>query len=922
MGTRKPLRWDGGVNLYADPRALKDGQLALAKNSFPTLEGILHKRESVQAIGYTDFTFPETSSLSIAPITIHVPDPACGRDFILHAHGGGASQEFLLATAMDSLVSRTGPDYQTLVAEVPIPAAQPACFVNYRGRTIVLGGQNEGFYQYVKGPGGVWLWVKASFAWIAGTAGVAAAQTQSLGVRPRAACPFQGRMVYANFGLGMGNWLCFADFNSTTHVNVTDAPLWAIVGSDVLAENGRHLELDDIANEDIVCMEEVSLSAVNNPLQRALAIHTAQGHTVLCTGAPVQTTDAQFGDAVGYLGNFQASRVNFKCGGVGPGAHCETPYGTFWAGADDIWCLPTGNPVPVRVGTNIRPALQACPPSLRRFWSMAYADGVLYLAIATVNSEVAGPGAFQVMYPAAQHWRLDLYDGLPTNPTDAQWYGPQDYEGLKALAGGDTVLPNAAPGGPCVSIVTREVDGHATIVGACQAASNAGASRTFFISYNEDSRAFDVPYTAVGSALPWTASNDVAIGDLIRPSILATNGRLYRAQNTGRTNLAEPTWPLGAGSTVNDNGVVWEEIRGTTFWNRTVTYAGATVTGEVLMDVKFKDDDWGSPNRDKILRRIDINALMETRVWTLFWAVLNQGDRVGNLGPVVLGDASVRPGSGLTGARNTLGIDTTDTMRASSEFQSKTYKPKTPTTGSPSLTQPLDVADNGIIRARTIQPNFLDLSGIVIDDTNDYISWVEISAVNQSAINVFTAQLTHQYYANMLTLLAEITVQMNLVQTNTLTGFTLAASSWNASSPFGKTFPYLLRFNLSWLARTGATYIAFIHGDYNPETAITRDDTTLLGVTCYPSRTQRLLAILGIDTSLDAGTALGFGDIYADGSAVIVAPETISPLAVVSPSSIWATEFTPYTRPSPVRIGALDIEAAVLPGLPLSNRNK
>lgn len=916
MGTRKPLRSDGGVNLYADPRALRDGQLAYAKNAFPTLEGILHKRESVQAIGYTDYTAPDTSILGIVPISLFVPDSATGKDFILHAHGGGASAEILLAVSIGSLISRTGPDYQILVAESPYPPTCPASFTSYRGRTIVLGGHNEGFYQYIRKGDGTYYWVRASFVWDATKVGVAAAQTQIVPVQPRVACSFMGRMVYANFGVGMGHWIAFADFNSVTHVNNSDAPLWAIVGSDVLADNGRHLELDDIAGQDIVAMEEVSIAAVSNPLQRALLVLTAQGHAMLCVGAPVQTTDSQFGDAVGYLGNFTASKVNAKCGGTGPGCICKTPYGTFWVGADDVWCLPTGIPVPVRVGTNIRPALQACPPSLRPYWSLAYADGVLFLAVATAASTQAG----NVMYPAVQHWRLDLYDGIPQNAVEAQWYGPQDYEPLVALAGAGVALPNASLGGPCTSIVAREVDGHSTIVGACQCGAPSGASRTFFISYNEDNRPIDTPWLSVQSTLPWTAANTVNAGDYIRPSVLAYDGRIFRAQNAGTTAGAEPTWPTTSGGTVADGTVIWEEIRGSTFWNRSINYLGSTYNGEVLMNVQFKDDDWGSPNRDKILRRIDINALFETRAWSLFWAVLNQGDRVGNLGPIVLGDYSIHDGSALLGADNELGTAKVTTARASAEYQSKTYRPKAPTAGFPSLATPAAVSDSGIIRARSIQPWFQDLSGYIIDDTNDYIMWASLTFT--PTLSPYVAQLTHGYYANMDLLMAHIVTRMNAIQGG-MNGFTLPVSPWTTGLPYSGAFPYMTTLQMTFTGgRTG--FMVLMFGDEptaTPGTSPT-DSTDYQGIPCYPARTRKLLAMLGYDMSNDYTNNSVVPGPYSDGRTVKLAGEAQVSGFTASPVRMCGIEMVPYTRPSAVKIGSLEIEAAVLPGLPLSNRNK
>lgn len=60
----------------------------------------------------------------------------------------------------------------------------------------------------------------------------------------------------------------------------------------------------------------------------------------------------------------------------------------------------------------------------------------------------------------------------------------------------------------------------------------------------------------------WSAGLAVTALDEIRTT--AHNGYVYKAQGSGTTGGAEPTWPIVIGQTVNDNGITWECVRKTT----------------------------------------------------------------------------------------------------------------------------------------------------------------------------------------------------------------------------------------------------------------------------------------------------------------------------------------------------------------------
>lgn len=924
MGDRRKIGWGGGVNLYADPRALTEDQMALAKNGFPTIEGLLHKRESVQALGSYDRT-SSPGTMRAIPVGLFVPDPVTGKDFIMHHQFGSVATpaEALVAINANDTFDINGTDPNWIAFAAPSPGAvystfQPASFVNYRGRVLVAGGGNEGFYQYCQLTPGNWSWVKASFAWASTVTGVGGAQGQATTVVPRVLGHARGRMVYANFGPGMGHWLCFGDFNSTTHTNVTNAPLWAIVGSDVLASNGNHLELDEIAGENICAIMEVSLASVSNPLQKALLVLTKEGSAMLCTGAPAQTTDTAFSDAQGYLNDFQASKVNFQCGGTGPGAICRTTYGVFWVSSDDVWCLPYGLPQPIRIGTNIRPALLACPPNLRPFISMTYADSTLYVSVPSPNSANEGD-------IANNHWRLDLYDGVPQNPLEAQWFGPQDYEHMSSWLSCGNAIVNGGQPSMASSLVTKKNNDRESVVGAVLAQNAAGKYRGFFVTFNQDTRPYDLPFFTVGTGRQWSAQDNIdgitlPVGDIVRPTPMWANGRIYMVTTAGIPDGVEPTWPVTNGGTVVSGGVTFTEITGAP-WIRLVNYYAATETRHAItMDLRFKDMDWGSPNRDKIHRRIDINAYFATRAGSIFRMVLNQGQRVGQMGPVTLGDFTVA--DHLIPAAGDLNTFVTDSGAVNNEFQSKTYRPAQPILGRQGV--PYGVFDFGILRARNIQPCFQDLPGIVIDDTNDAIIWGGTNVGGSTITQRIQARIPQGYYENMDTLMTAIITAMNTAQSAAVTIGTITAPIiWSSASAFTAVHPYMTTFKFTFgtrVASPGAPIAVFLHT--NDAGIDGSEEEVYLGVTYYPLRCKRLLAILGIDTSSAYKDQwIVVNETWPSGKTILFVGETYIPLST-SPASIYGNEVVPYQRPAAIQIAALEQQAAVVSGLPLTVKTR
>ncbi|MCX4186777.1 hypothetical protein [Methylophaga sp. OBS4] len=74
---------------------------------------------------------------------------------------------------------------------------------------------------------------------------------------------------------------------------------------------------------------------------------------------------------------------------------------------------------------------------------------------------------------------------------------------------------------------------------------------------NSDPGVDNITLTPVEQLAEWEAGTAYSAGDTVEPTV--QNGFRYVCTTGGTSGSSEPTWPTsGIGSTVNDNGVVWE----------------------------------------------------------------------------------------------------------------------------------------------------------------------------------------------------------------------------------------------------------------------------------------------------------------------------------------------------------------------------
>lgn len=819
---RKIVFGGGGVNLNASPRAIRDDQVCWAKNTWPDLDGILWKRPGVSVISNAIITALYTC------YSFFKPDPITGYKYVAHLRNDNTDTHYLIASSFNAIQNTLVTDAVSLsIGQLGGSAQEPACFANYRGRVIAAIPGVEGFYHLIPKANGIgYEWIKASFKFFprdfVTSAALAFEQTQNNGdVTPKIAAVYRGRMRYLNLGVGRGHWMVSADAASATHLNVREFPLWALCGNDLLAYNSRHQELDEISGEDISGAFEVTLKSVGTPAEKGFLILTERSGVII-TGDLSQTSDTDATDPMLMLGDFKANKINYEVGCASQATIVRTPYGTLWASGSDVWAMYLDASAPVRIGTNIRQALQACPSVGRKFWSAAYANGCYVLSLVTDQSSNS---TLEIL--DKQQWWLDLRQGPPPNAEAARWFGPQEV--VRNQPAIDGVLL-----GPIVS--EKRADGSEGVVSLGM---DFGTGvNTVLVDYQARQSAYDTLMLDTRSAIRWSPTADVAEGEAVMATSQHHRGRIYIAQNAGVTGGSEPVWPTADSDTVVDGSITWIDILGSpnfqAMQNNDNDYT-------VPVTVRAKDHDFGVAEREKILRGIEISAgasdvqriattmrLDQKRTTALGIPKVggdDQGQLLAKLGEMVLGDS------------------TSQTSNLAAELQSRMIRP----------------IETARVRGRHLQAEFNDETGFVIDDRNDYLILGVASEGGGEMVldqNPFGVTIPHGAYGTMVALLSIIEARLN----DSIGNYGMGAKEPTAfvfTNAYSGTGPYMNRLKISCDVNVmdGSGTYAFIFGDSD------NDEFKFL-------RCKRLLSLLGYDTNDDLQYNIN-GDPSEDGEALV-----------------------------------------------------
>ncbi len=382
----------GGVNLLDDSKRIDDAELTLAKNIYPTIPGILNKRDASQYVS-------SVSNVAI-PLAFYLPPPTVPGDLILVTRGTPYQSGLFLNTYLQVWDS----SIDTKLVQHDFGASTPRRPATYyfNNRLYVFAGPLS----------------NVSGKIVTESAGLAVLQdfefTGTPGLKPAIASAYRDRYVYGNFGPGYEHVIAFSDTFTR-----------GVMPANVLATDGRNFTVGSPADGDMVAIVQIMLTAVGSPAQAALLVlHEFAAHIV--TGQPNDSDDA----TAPLYGDLLISRVSFNCGCASAETVVTTPYGVIWAGHDDVWMFNFGQ-VPQRIGSKIRPALLRTPASVRYLWHAAYYNGTYRLAIAGEEQDV------QANSPMQDQWWLDLRDGPPPDAARARWWGPQQY-----LTRTDTGVPD------------------------------------------------------------------------------------------------------------------------------------------------------------------------------------------------------------------------------------------------------------------------------------------------------------------------------------------------------------------------------------------------------------------------------------------------------------------------------------------------
>lgn len=394
-----PLDFSGGVNLLRDPRRILPNQVTYAKNLFPKRSGMLSTRGVAQyAYHYIDAglgAVNQPTNFAFSPDTDLRYAYTFMADSTTHYFSAGNGHT---------------PSYAESWTQEP-NSHRPVLFP-YNREIYCLPGQIVGVREDGKNVIGFVAYGYGSAA----IGEVYYSTSQSVDLPPKVMGLYRNRFVLANFGTGYENALVIGDPYNAGAVGPLAVP------TDFLSDNGRFLRVG-AAGDRIVAVTEITQTEVGTPAQSALLV-LCEFSAYVITGEPLASGETP--DPVsGYAGDSQVNRVSYDCGCSSAQTVVRTPFGTIWAGPDDVWMFATGS-VPVRIGKNMRSALAQTPAHKRWLWHAAYHDGVYRLAVASPGQ---GPDNYDTM---GDQWWLDLRDGPPRSDDEARWWGPQQYRICKA----------------------------------------------------------------------------------------------------------------------------------------------------------------------------------------------------------------------------------------------------------------------------------------------------------------------------------------------------------------------------------------------------------------------------------------------------------------------------------------------------------
>lgn len=380
-----PVPLVGGVNRLLDQRRIGDAEAVTLQDMLPTRAGVLARRPALTQTDYVD------DLLDSAPLAVARATNPEGPDWVFLIHAG-LNAGTIYAQRADATI-----DQEEAWAYDAINLWRPQ-FANFNGRLYIFPGWGVAT---VAGS----LLVQGRF--VDDTDALqtfAFAGSGNSNWAPRVALVSRRRFWFWNLGENHGNRMVVSEDSDPT-----------TVGDDTLTVSGRAFVVGDDGSGEGMALVEVMQTSVGSPAAAAV-LALCQYNAFLITGEPATIASGYTGQDI--LGNLSVAKLPFNCGCASKETVAQTPYGTLWAGYDDVWLFQSGQ-VPVAVGTKIRSLLQANPPAESQYWFAGYRNGFYYLALRSADSAS--------LTQPDETWILDLREGAPQNWVQARWYGPMKF---------------------------------------------------------------------------------------------------------------------------------------------------------------------------------------------------------------------------------------------------------------------------------------------------------------------------------------------------------------------------------------------------------------------------------------------------------------------------------------------------------------
>lgn len=373
----------GGCNRLLHPRFIGEDEMVTTKNLVPVVPGRLRTRpaSTLEHLASQSVFRGEACSAIFAPWENVAPLLIAARQ----VGGAFATDSAVYACKLDEASTPSTRSFGGVTQFYPY-------FFSFQNVVVALGGPGSTKPGVLIRPGGGGSVILEDYGFFG---------TNNEGLRPALATITRDRHVYGNLAAGFESAILW-----------TDPFELSIVGNDVLAANGNHIQIGPVDGDRITGLYEIMQTSIGAPSAAALLV-LKEWSAYMLTGEPT-LSDGSGQDTL------EVNRISINCGCAAQQTIAQTPYGIIWAGPDDVWFFPRGQQ-PYAIGTKIRPVLKNTPANLRYKWHAAYDDGFYRLA---VMSEGQGPDDDS---PCGEQWWLDLRGGPPQSFQDAKWFGPQVY---------------------------------------------------------------------------------------------------------------------------------------------------------------------------------------------------------------------------------------------------------------------------------------------------------------------------------------------------------------------------------------------------------------------------------------------------------------------------------------------------------------